>query len=80
MSGEVMADVGESSCLTQNYLESKINEIIGNYSLGVYEKWAVIAIILDKHGPHYPEVFRNHNLHIPQNDIDDLRKVVNMFV
>jgi hypothetical protein len=125
MSGEVMADVGESSRIAQNYLEFKINEIIENYSLGIYEKWAVIAIILDNRGSNYPEVFKNHkskkmiefrlkidhdeflnaseqnkivliakmllrsldkmetqnhNLKIPQNNIDALRKVINRFI
>jgi hypothetical protein len=60
MSAEVMHDVYDDCSAVQNYLEKAINALIENYSLGIYEKWAVIAIILDEHGPNYPEVFRNH--------------------
>jgi hypothetical protein len=60
ISGEVMADVGEQFRKAFNQLEKNINTAIKTYTFGIYEEWAVIAIILNSNELNYQEVFRKH--------------------
>ena len=59
MSSEQMHECEENIDI-QHEIEPRINQLIKNCTLGSYDEWCVITIILNNKGPSYKEIVRRN--------------------